>query len=185
MRCTTVWVRACEQSVACSRPFPYRSTRASLRILSPPWHSRTSSLHFSSHFLDDPHLVHTYHKYFHNSDCRWQIPSQTPSHLTVPLTDPYRPPHTSQISHRFWSQISHRFILASAREPPAPHITKASTMFFNFGVSSKQPGSVAGGRKLQFYLVNCRFSHRRLPLRGERNLWEICNLPGKIAILGH
>ena len=200
MRCTTVWVRACEESVACSRPFPYRSTRASLRILSPPWHSRTSSLHFSSHFLYDPHLVHTYHKYFHNSDCRWQIPSQTPSHPTVPLTDPlkdpltphspahrspYRPPHTSQISHRFWSQISHRFILASAREPPAPHITKASTMFFNFGVSSKQPGSVAGGRKLQFYLVNCRFSHRRLPLRGERNLWEICNLPGKIAILGH
>ena len=197
MRCTTVWVRACEQSVACSRPFPYRSTRASLRILSLPWHPRTSSLHFSSHFLYAPHLVHTYHKYFHNS-------------LTDPLTphssthrSPHRPPHTSQFRSQIplqtpshltdfsqilitdFSLISHRFILASAREPLAPHITKASTMFFNFGVSSKQPGSVAGGRKLQFYLVNCRFSHRQLPLRGERNLWEICNLPGKIAILGH
>ena len=37
----------------------------------------------------------------HTPQFRSQIPSKTPSHLTVPLTDPYRPPHTSQISHRF------------------------------------------------------------------------------------
>ena len=107
-RCTTVWVRACEQSVACSRPFPYRSTRASLRILSPPWHSRTSSLHFSSHFLYEPHLVHTYHKYFRNSDCRWQIPSKTPSHPTVPLTDPLKDPLTPHSpAHRSLQTSSH------------------------------------------------------------------------------
>ena len=146
MRCSTVWVRACEQNVACSRPFPYRSTRASLHILSLPWHPRTSSLHFSSHFLCAPHLVHTYDKYFHNSDCRWQIPSQTPSHPTVPLTDPltdpltphssahrspYRPPRTSQISHRFWSQISHRFLTDLSWLPRVSHRHPTPRNFHN------------------------------------------------------
>ena len=115
--------------------------------------------------LTDPLTPHSSthrspHRPPHTSQFRSQIPLQTPSHLT----------DFSQILITDFSLISHRFILASAREPLAPHITKASTMFFNFGVSSKQPGSVAGGRKLQFYLVNCRFSHRQLPLRGERNL---------------
>ena len=148
MRCTTVWVRACEQSVACSRPFPYRSTRASLRILSLPWHPRTSSLHFSSHFLYAPHLVHTYHKYFHNSltdpltphsstyrsphrpphtpQFRSQIPSQTPSHLTVPLTDPLTDPLTP---HRFLTDFDHRFLTDLSWLPRVSHRHPTSRKF--------------------------------------------------------
>ena len=196
MRCTTVWVRACEQSVACSRPFPYRSTRASLRILSLPWHPRTSSLHFSSHFLCAPHLVHTYHKYFHNSDCR----------LTDPLTphsstyrSPHRPPHTPQFRSQIplqtpshltdFSQIlitdfSQIYLGFRAWAIGTPHHESFHNVFQLWCII-EAAGFCGWCRKLQFYQVNCRFSHRRLPFRGERNLWEICNLPGKIAVLGH
>ena len=125
-----------------------------------------------------PHLVHTYHKYFHNADCRWQIPSQTPSHPTVPLTDPltphspahrspYRPPsHLTDFSQILITDLS----WLPRVSPRHPTSRKLPQCFSTLVYHRSSRVSVAGDRKLQFYLLNCKFSHRRFPLRGERNL---------------
>ena len=75
-------------------------------------------------------------------------PSPRPSHVTVPLTDPLTNPLIPHSSAHRSAQFFLTLILASAREPPAPYITKTFTMIFKLGVSSKQPDFVAGGRKL-------------------------------------
>ena len=141
----------------------HRSTRASLRILSLPWNPVLR--HFiSPHISFAPHISFTLitkntftiqiaadrslRRPPHTQQFRSQTLAQTltrhssahrspykpPSYLTVPLTDPLN----------FFLTL----ILASAREPPAPYITKTCTMIFKLGVSSKQPDFVAGGRKL-------------------------------------
>ena len=77
------------------------------------------------HFIS-PHISLTTHisfKYFHNSDCRWQIPSKTPSHFTSRsqiLTDLLTP-------HRFLTDFDYRFLTdlswlprVSPRHPTSP-----------------------------------------------------------------
>ena len=98
-----------------------------------------------------------------------QFRSQTPSHPTVLLTDPFIDPPTGLFT----------IVLASTREFPG---TPRHQSFNN--VSQVwciiEAAEVCGWwPKIALLPGKLQISHRRLPIRGERkslrNLWEICD----------